>query len=93
MPTATTWYEIVGRYNPKIVKRLVSTETAAYVFHPNGRKSLKGKDWHKTFEAARVELVRRASDEINDCETRLRDAQQMLLRVQNMTEETCQATG
>lgn len=88
MPEPTVWYEISGHWSPRITKRLVSTETAAYVFHPNGRKSLKGRNWYKTFEEARVELVSRATAEIASAEESVANARNRLLQVQNITEES-----
>jgi hypothetical protein len=78
MPDAT-WYEIVGRFEPKILPRSVSSD----------RVLRAGLDWHPTFEGARQELVTRAMRRIADLETQVRDAQQLLLRVQNLTEESC----
>lgn len=70
MPEPTVQFELVGYYQPQISRRLVSSETACYVFHPNGRKSCKvnnrgEQDWFKTFDEAKAELVRRALKRID----------------------------
>jgi hypothetical protein len=83
-----TWYEIVGRYSPRICPR------HRYVFHPNGRKSLKGTpghgiDWHRTFEGARVELVARCMASVVSLQSQLDKAKELFVHCQNLTEEQC----
>jgi hypothetical protein len=96
MAETMTWYELVGWSRPDISKRLVSSETAAYVFHPNGRKSLKkssrGVDWFKTWQEARAELVRRSCDRIHKLENELAGERANLESINKLTEETCQQT-
>jgi hypothetical protein len=90
MPEATTWYEITGYYRPQISPRLVSSETACYVFHPNGRKSSKGSvrgtDWHKTWIEARTELVRRATVRLDAARIELERAHHELDNILKMEE-------
>jgi hypothetical protein len=92
----TTWYELVGWHRPSISKRLVSSETAAYVFHPNGRKSLKkgrdGTDWFKTFQDAKAELLRRRHNRIIKLDEEMAQEKQNLESINKLTEETCQQT-
>jgi hypothetical protein len=96
MAEATTWYELVGWHRPSISKRLVSSETAAYVFHPNGRKSLKksnrGQDWFKTFQEAKTELLRRSHNRIIKLDEEMAQEKQNLESINKLTEETCQQT-
>jgi hypothetical protein len=85
----TTWYEIVGRFEPKILPRLVSSDRVLRLSSWRASGIGAGLDWHPTFEGARQELVTRAMRHIADLETQVRNAQQLLLRVQNLTEEQC----
>jgi hypothetical protein len=92
MPEPTTWYEIVGYYyyKPQIIARLVSSETACYVFHPNGRKSSKGGthgvDWHKSWMLAKTELIRRANLQIESAKMQLQRVNDELVKVLELEE-------
>ena len=89
----TTWYEILGNSDPKILPQLVSSETNYFVVHPNGRKSAKmnsgGLAWHKTFEAAKVEVLRRINAKIATLNTRIEQQQKMLDTAMALMEDTC----
>ena len=89
---AETWYEI-SIVSPRIYPRLVSSETACFVFHPNGQKSQKkngtGAYWHKTFEGAKEELIQRTLRDITKAKARLNFAEEQLTEIQAMTEESC----
>lgn len=89
---AETWYEI-SIVSPRIYPRLVSSETACFVFHPNGQKSQKkngtGAYWHKTFEGAKEELIRRGTLLLTQAKARLKYVEEQLTEIQAMTEESC----
>lgn len=90
---AETWYEVEDYIGPRICQRLVSSETACFVFHPNERKSQKtsvrGLDWHKTFEDAKEELIRRGTLRLTQAKARLKYVEEQLTEIQAMTEESC----
>ena len=90
---AETWYEIVCFVVPQIVKRLVTSETVCYVFHTSGRKAAKedgsgNVNWHKTFEEAKEELIRRGKRDITVAKARLTYAEGRLTEIQAL-EESC----
>jgi hypothetical protein len=91
-----TWYEITGWWTPEITKRLVSSETAAHVYHPNGRKSLKktnrGIDWWKTFSEAKAEMLRRSSERIVKLESEISHEKRTYESINKLTEGTCRIT-
>ena len=95
---AETWYEILGYSMLSIRKRLVASETACYVFHPNGRKSRKADDygnvdWHKTFDAAKAECLRRIVVGIEAAQKELGCRQEQRQKLEALTEESCSKTS
>jgi hypothetical protein len=93
-----TWYEIIGYATYPIGKRLVSSETACYVFHPSGRKSRKADDrgnvdWHKTFDAAKTECLRRNTVRIETAQRELAYQQERHKELEALTEASCSKTS
>jgi hypothetical protein len=93
MAETKVWYEVAGYYSQRICQRLVTSETACFVFHPNGQKSKKastrGLDWHKTFADAKAELVSRLARAVDAAQRDLTDAIQLLNEATQITEESC----
>jgi len=86
---ATVWFEVTGgTFATRIVPRLVSSESIAFVFHPNGRKSAKKSlysAFFKTFEEAKQEASNWYALEIIKHEARLvtlKEGQDKILALQ-----------
>lgn len=93
---AQVWFEVLGYHVPMVSRRLVSSETACYVFHPNGRKSRKADDrgnidWHKTFADAKAEIVRRANVRIEVLQSQLMREIEKLQQAQALEESNVKA--
>jgi hypothetical protein len=96
-PMAETWYELTTAWSPAstpIVKRQVTSETACFVFHTNGRKSKKydllmGPVWFKTFAEAKDELVGRSVRRTKALESSLASEKRNLDSILELSEELC----
>ena len=93
---AETWYELTTAWSPAstpIVKRQVTSETACFVFHTNGRKSAKrdglGPVWFKTFDEAKGELVGRSMRRIKTLQTSLASENRNLDSILELSEASC----
>jgi len=85
------WYETMGgTWNPQILPRLVSGETACFVYHPNGRKSMKesaSSTFHKTFDDAKESVLANLTTKIEQHEKFIRGLQNQWAKINVLKRE------